>query len=131
MKTIRDRVKELRNTSPNMPAIVIARQIGVSRERVRQILTKLKLPTDLRTPTLCNKCGKKLHGRISKLCWTCYVEDYHKHHTTELVCPRCGKQFTRENSEINCKLKLGRKLFFCSPSCRSLSMWETRNEKKT
>lgn len=128
MKTTRDRVKEFRDFDPKMPVVIIAAGLGVSRERVRQLLIELNLPTDLRTPTLCNKCGKKLHGKILKLCWACYVEDYHEHHTMELVCPQCRGFFTREISYIRKQLKGGHR-FFCGPSCRSLSTWEKRRVK--
>lgn len=131
MKITKDSIRELRNTNPNMQAIVIARQLGVSRERVRQLLVKLNLPTKFQQHFQCSKCGKKLRcnsRKPSKLCWVCYIEDYHKHHTTKLVCPHCNKQFTRKNSYIERESRLGQKLY-CSYSCRALSMWETRKKE--
>jgi len=120
------KVKELRSIDPNKPASTIARQIGISRERVRQILIELNLPTKFQTPTLCSKCGKKLKWGKKPggplFCKTCRSENYHNKHTTKIICPYCNRQFTRENSYIKRSLKLGQK-FFCSYSCRSFSVW--------
>ncbi len=39
-----------RELNPSAPALAIAKEIGISRERVRQILVKLNLPTKVRLP---------------------------------------------------------------------------------
>lgn len=43
-----ERVKQIRRADPKIPAADIARQTGLSRQRVSQLLRKLNLPTDTR-----------------------------------------------------------------------------------
>lgn len=42
---LRDRVREIRERDPHATGSAIARELGVSRERVRQLLIELGLPT--------------------------------------------------------------------------------------
>lgn len=46
--TNRDRVLKLRQADPDMPAASMARELGITREGVRQILIALNLKTDVR-----------------------------------------------------------------------------------
>jgi predicted transcriptional regulator len=50
---IRDQILSLRDQDPDIPSIAIARKIGVSRQRISQLLKDLNLP--IRT--------KKSHGQ--------------------------------------------------------------------
>jgi predicted ArsR family transcriptional regulator len=46
--TTRDQVRALREQNPEMSAVDIARELGVTKERVRQLLVALGLPTVIR-----------------------------------------------------------------------------------
>lgn len=48
MATTAEQIKTLRNKDPKMSAAQIAGELGISRERVRQLLLQLGLPTDTR-----------------------------------------------------------------------------------
>ena len=45
MQTTREQVQKLRNIDPEITQTVMADLIGVSKERVRQLLIELELPT--------------------------------------------------------------------------------------
>lgn len=87
---VADRVVELRSQHPSMKAVEIARQVRVSKERVRQILKKTGLPTRfVRMPRPCRFCGHLLDGNIEgDLCRRC---------TRKLpvtrICFRCGREY--------------------------------------
>jgi len=91
MKTgVADKVVELRSKYPSMKAVEIARQLKVSRERVRQILAKRGLPTvTVVSSRLCFNCGHLLHEKNKGgLCQQCVKEL-----RITLVCSRCGRKY--------------------------------------
>ena len=61
--SVRDKVIELRKSMPCASNQTIADKVGVSRERVRQILKSSGLPTRKYYAT-CSECGKKIQSRI-------------------------------------------------------------------
>jgi|GEM_PF-3096611 len=87
---IADKVVELRSQYPLMKAIEIAREIGISRERVRQILTVRGLPTTVALPPkLCPACGHILPGENKgELCQQCLRNVQVTH-----VCFRCRREY--------------------------------------
>ena len=60
---LRNRVISLRKSDLCMSSSDIARKVGVSRERVRQILSKRKLSTSkyIQKDFICNYCGNVFH----------------------------------------------------------------------
>ena len=85
---ITNKVIELRSTNPAMKAAEIARQLQVSRERVRQVLVKSGLPT-VPHPRLCSNCGHSIHeNNKGGLCQRCLKEL-----EVTFVCSRCGRKF--------------------------------------
>lgn len=77
---IKQEIIKLRQTEPEMPAIEIARRVCLSRERVRQILLKLKLPTKVyRQPgrnKVCGVCGRILgHHNFTGICRWCKISN--------------------------------------------------------
>lgn len=87
---VADRVVELRNKHPFMKAIEIARQVRVSRERVRQILTERGLPTTVALPSnLCRACGRLLNGRNKGELYQQCLENVQ----VTRVCFQCGREY--------------------------------------
>lgn len=121
----------LRQAHPEWTATAIAYQLGISRERVRQLLTRESLRTRAMTrasnPPVCQACGKalypyakrRLRGNICATCWKKAV-------TVPRVCqnPACGKEFLFPlarllNSKVNANYRPGR---FCSHACAGVEI---------
>jgi len=116
-KTTR-RIRLLRKQDPEIKAIDLARITGVSRERVRQILINLNLPTRLPLAS-CGTCGVRITPQRYKLrgiCVKCYTQ-YRKKLSDGLrgivKCDRCGTSIWRLHS----LLKRNRYFTLCSRAC--------------
>lgn len=92
----------------------IARQFGVSRERVRQIWNSVKNVSHHQVhkkfiqdnPHLCISCGKQTMSRKSELCWGCYSwrryhsdDEYRSNHDRYVALWR--KKYPDRSREIN------------------------------
>jgi len=98
----------------------IARELGISRQRVHQVVKELGYPPVERAEyKYCANCGKQLSDQGSNLCKDCYLADLHTKSLVELTCPQCGRVFTRRRCYINSQRKRGYRQFFCNRSCRS------------
>jgi len=124
-------VAGLRASDPTMPAAEMARRLGVSRERVRQILGKLGLPANFwPQPALCF-CGKERPHYPSNSHRKPYCSDECKERAaTErkgklyvtLVCNWCGSPCPPLlRTYIEWKRRRGQRLFFCDRRC--LGSW--------
>ena len=95
----------------------LARRLGVSRERVRQLRNKMGLPTEhwLANKT-CPVCGKVFQPKGSGRQF-CSRDCSHRSQSlrarVERTCEECGKTFYRRLSEV----KAGRPARFCSHRC--------------
>ena len=121
----RQKVFEIRQEHPNKSATEIAIEVGISRERVRQILTKLGLPTKVRNPYIprhCRDCGRIL-SKTTKgvLCFACFNLQRRKETLAELTCFQCRKTFYRSKALHNIKKEKGYKHTFCNRKC--LGRW--------
>lgn len=87
---VADKVVDLRSKCPSMKTVEISRQVGVSRERVRQILKRNGLPTKIVLPrALCRSCSHPLHEKNrGGFCQRC-LEAL----GATLICVRCGQQY--------------------------------------
>jgi len=77
----------------------IARRLGCSRERVRQIATKLGVRVKPGQPKFaeCSDCGRKIpRGRL-RLCADCR----HRRTLVTLTCIVCGREFQRRRKDYN------------------------------
>jgi len=122
----RTKVIELRVNNPCWSATHIAEMVGLSRERVGQILRGNGLPTTsvqygkkYKVEMECNHCHKKFQGdRHSLFCSLKCVSDYHR---VDLVCEICGVVFKRRYGEIRSRYCEGRDTtdhIFCSKKCQ-------------
>ena len=114
----KQRVLDIRKKDPMRKAIDIAIELGISRERVRQLLNQLGLPTNLQNPKqiyLCRNCGHRIRfsQRVSMLCFICRTRTLYQ----ELTCDVCGKRFPRRNSVVTAAKKRGYQRTFCSAEC--------------
>ncbi len=96
-------VIEIRKTNPCATLQTISDKVGVTSERVRQILKKNELPTRRwRQTYLCIVCGKEIvvHYRKSYHSPFCSNECNYEYHHIILMCHKCGKSFSRRVSDF-------------------------------
>ena len=114
-------VLALRLGNPQLRMVEIASQIGISRERVRQILKRAGQPTNLFSgPRHCPSCGKTLSYKIRKsgLCLACLTASRHSQVYKTFICEICGQPFERRMSEVRAARKYGRRIRWCSHRCQ-------------
>ena len=114
----KQRVLDIRKKDPLRKAIDIAQEVGISRERVRQLLNELGLPTNLKNPKkiyLCSGCGRSIlyTQRRTMLCAICKIKSNYQ----LVTCQGCGEQFPRRNCVVRTSKKRGYEHVFCSYSC--------------
>ncbi len=98
-----DHVVRIRRANPCATLQEIGDKCGVTREAVRQLLTKAGLPTKgFRQQYLCCVCGGLISDRVRRSSHSpfCSPECYHKYHNVEMVCGYCGKTVERRVSDI-------------------------------
>ena len=116
-----EQVAAIKKENPDRQPIDIARELGITRQRVSQILKRLGYPPGrIRKPKLyCISCGKKLSPYTKgNLCRTCYIADLKEKIWVELTCPVCGRLFARTRSYVRAACRRRQRLF-CSHSCQA------------
>lgn len=101
--TTRELVKEIRIKNPCATLQQIGDKVGLTRERVRQILNLGNLPTkhyhqDKRKMIACLNCGKPTPN--AKYCGFKCSKGYNQ---IQLVCRQCGNMFYRTKSYVMTK----------------------------
>jgi len=130
-KQRRKKIVALRQSDPKMTLQAIGndKEVGLSRERVRQILNDEGLPSSgidaRRIIRYCIQCGKELKGKIKSFCNKDCISAYHNN---TFVCEACGKTFTRPKSYNIRKGVLQSPIRFCNRKC--LGAWMGRQNKK-
>ena len=117
MPVNKSKVIRLRLKHPCMPSSRIAEKMGVSRERIRQILKDAGVTTHFAKPKYhCVDCGKELRRKAIR-CRECFI----KHSFILIICDECNAPFYRRKSDIlqyPCSNTYGH--LFCSRHCRSV-----------
>lgn len=114
----RGNIITLRKRYPCMTLAAIGRKVGLSRERVRQILVDENVETKrMRQSYICLNCRKIFipqpnHRRKS----FCSAKCYHEYHSLILICEQCGKPFERLVSRI-LDQRQKHTYYFCSKIC--------------
>jgi len=116
---IRQQVKELRMSNLSMTMSEIARLMGISRQRVFQILQENGLPTKHLVRQInnyrynCPVCGKI---SINKFCSDECKKQWQQ---IPVVCTRCGKLFFRDIHKFLYNYRDHNGTIFCSRNCQS------------
>ena len=114
----RDIVTYLRRTSPDMTLQEIGSHVGISRERVRQILVSEQLETRSRGRYLplpvCLYCGTSLPNRQRKYCDS---KCQYPNGKTTVYCNYCNKEMIFMTSVYLSRTSRA-KYIHCSRSCR-------------
>jgi len=132
----REKVKSLRYEHPDWTLGAIGREIGVSREWVRQILSSESLPTRAsKERPKCLYCGNPLQGRKRY----CSEECKKNFRWVTLTCSFCGKEFRRSRRDARLSYHPSRRKgythengtrvrFFCDRKC--LAKWMVKVRKR-
>ena len=125
-KTNRDKVFELREMDPRLPAVRIAERLSITRERVRQILKEMGLPTHIpKYYGACERCGEDIPQNRRIYCSAhCRYEAIR----TTFKCTFCGNSKTVRRSAYDAQLRRGYKYMYCSVQCRNRGNWAFRDE---
>ena len=130
---MKDKIKEvekvIRENIGKKKMIEIAKMLGISKQRLYQIIQKYNLPKkrDVRKPVIapiiakCIVCGKELVNPPSMLKYKkyfCSIMCKRKYYYEELTCFICGKKFLIRKKELKKRLKKKKtNHFFCSRKC--------------
>ena len=118
-------VVRLRKEHPDWTLERLGNEVGVTRERIRQILKQFDLPTRgykrfYAGFNECPKClGPKRDYRI--VCITCHREKYPQTYLLTCVNKKCGREFERGGAQHRASIKRypnAGKMTFCSKRCQ-------------
>ena len=108
---------KLRNDTPCLTLQQIGDKLGITRERVRQILlnqgkdTKHYIHKNIYE---CLECGTTIMGNSHYFCSnTCR----NKYKNIPLICEQCGILFYRTEAQLLHSIKRGQKHIYCSRKC--------------
>lgn len=111
----------------------IAKELGLSRERVRQVAKRMGLIMPRKTVVIqntgkCASCGKEFDNRNHKKCCSpeCYKQYRLDTFWTTIDCKNCGKKIKFRKNLI----ALGRPPVFCSKFCQGKFMGKEYGWKK-
>ncbi|KKN71438.1 hypothetical protein LCGC14_0420170 [marine sediment metagenome] len=123
----KERILQLRANNPCMFLREIGDRVGVTRERVRQVLKKERLPTRALwgLDRICPNCRKEFHATSQRIIF-CSRECSSEYTWIPLICDMCGRLFHRRKSVVmanilNPKRGAGKGYtgdhYFCSRRC--------------
>lgn len=109
---------DYRQSNPNMTLVEIGDLVGVSKERVRQILAKANIETRStnRIPKSlpnCKNCGKPVPSRGRLYCSN---ECQHPNGKTKINCHYCDKEIILRSAEYRTRIQRARYIH-CSKEC--------------
>ena len=115
MLTSIELVRNFREVYPTSTATEISKVAGLSRERIRQLLNKLELPTNFRQKHSCSSCTKMIPMLKTYCSRKCVYDAYH----VTLSCGYCKQNFDLARAEYNERFSRSKyKVFYCSRPCR-------------
>jgi predicted Zn-ribbon and HTH transcriptional regulator len=108
------KVIELRKSTPCLTLKEVGDKLGVTGERVRQILKKAEMPTyHYFIKRYCSKCGARIDkNNQSNLCRKCKIGQ----NKVPLVCDQCGNLFYREPRDV-LRRSQPHTGYYCSRQC--------------
>ena len=117
---IRANIIALRDKDPEISASEMSRILGRSRERIRQLLIVLDLPTNTRLgkeARLCKQCHSEIViGKKSKKMF-CSRECFSNSLRTLIPCSRCGELLIKRIAHLEYYINKGYRHFFCNREC--------------
>jgi len=121
-------VTQLRYDNPDMTLLAIGNIVGLTKERVRQILKRASMATGAtRPPHICFTCNTIMpKGTYNKY----HVECRPTNTSIDEVCTYCDKIFqlrkSQHKAQLNrAQLKHNQKIIYCSHSCSTNAYWDS------
>ena len=115
IQSVSPKVLKILREKPTLPYSIIANDLGVTRERVRQIAKENGYPPrqNILKPKICHICGESFHIHTRNL--YCSPICRHKARYTRIAvnCHQCGEQI--ERTPGNMRSKSGK--YFCNRVC--------------
>ena len=124
---VRESTTRILEVNPALTYAEIARLLGVSRERIRQVAGRRR-----RNPRVCKICGQPIHLRRNGVtqtayslmycahCWIAAKERRRNGHQVAFTCETCGKIFSRTAGVVKRMEKRGHKIRWCSRQCQGV-----------
>lgn len=121
---VRDSTHRILQVNPSLTYAEIARLLGVSRERIRQVSGQRR-----RKPRFCKVCREpiRLHRNgitqtayNLRYCAECWIEakgNRKKSHLIAFTCETCGETFFRKAGEVKRQQRNGYRVRWCSRQC--------------
>ena len=128
-KSNKEKIKMFREIDPTRMAANMAKELNITRERVRQILNDLGLPTAFPKPRrICGNegCNNKIkqYRDTAKFCGRACVK---AQSMGSFICAYCGKENTKYKYLI--KLQQSKyKNMHCTHSCSSKAYWAKKKK---
>ena len=119
---VEPKVLEILGENPTLPYSIIADEVGVTRERVRQIAQRNGYPPrkGISKPKTCPICGREFYTTSNIYCSRgCYGKGGQKR--ILLNCHQCGKPMERTPGSM--RNKSGK--YFCNRAC--FGRWVAKN----
>jgi hypothetical protein len=122
---VRDSTNRILKVNPELTYAEIARLLGVSRERIRQVAG-----TRRRVPRSCKVCGRKIrvrHDGVTQTayelsycadCWTHARQRQLESRRIQYTCEVCGRTFSRTAGIVRRMDKRGHRIRWCSRRCQ-------------
>lgn len=116
MNTNAAKVIALKIYNPEIKATEIAELVGLTRERVRQILNKYGMPTKVsKMHRPCAHCGHDVNHYVNLFC---SAECRYLNFNIELECEVCKEKFYRSRTRHEINLRRGYQHIYCSKQCQ-------------
>ena len=121
----RESARRILEVNPSLSYAEVGRLLGVSRERIRQVVGKRR-----RFPKSCRVCGSQIFARQKgvtgtayrqRYCAECWASEKQRRRAAgevPFVCEICGKTFWIRASAVRRKQKIGQRIRWCSKKCQ-------------
>ena len=129
MVTIQEKAIKLLQTNQSRSLANVARELGVSREHVRQIAGDIPGASRHKLLKCCKNCGERIvwqaSGYNEGYCPVCWLEESSRRREQRwlethirFTCESCGTEFYRYRSEVKSRKKRGMPMpRFCVKGC--------------
>ena len=121
-------IANYKGENPCLSCASIGRKFGISRERVRQILSDIGLKTRVRKLYYCKICGKQVSRTrfyVPKICDECK-----RQRIIQVFCDYCGGLFLRRARLVVILAKRGYNHSFHNHSCQQKYFWRKKKDEQ-
>ena len=122
---VREKAIEKLQSNQSLTLSDVARDLCVSRERIRQIADGIPRASRHRPIKYCSSCGIRIYSHrkdylafAKRLCPICYKNYLYEKFRVSFICELCGRKFYRMKSQVKAATKNGMHIRFCSNKCQ-------------